>query len=102
MTPSHLQSSLEKVLDAYPQWAGQLSHAPFDPSKGHRHRYHRPRVSWGTTSDEGVEFIVARSEESILETIPSAEERARARTWSPTVLSSLVRRCPCVVCLVRC
>jgi hypothetical protein len=57
-----LRQSLVVTLDAYPQWAGQLGWAPYDPTgqSGHSRRFRRPQLVWGASTDPGVDFIVAK------------------------------------------
>ncbi|KAG6810195.1 hypothetical protein H0H92_012930 [Tricholoma furcatifolium] len=56
-----LTESLKVTLDAYPQWSGQLQWASYNPRGGHTERFQRLILSYGTSNDPGVEFIVATS-----------------------------------------
>lgn len=62
--------SLKRTLSSYPQWAGQLHFATFDPALGHTNRQGRVVVSYGTSTDPGVEFVVAHSPRRIATLIP--------------------------------
>lgn len=67
----HFRQSLRIALDAYPQWTGHLrsitslnsSQLPAETAKFTRHarRYGRVYVHYGTSSDPGVEFVIAQS-----------------------------------------
>lgn len=57
-----LISSLQETLNAYPQWAGQLRFAEYNPDAGHKHRQGRLEVSYGSSSDPGVECILAEAD----------------------------------------
>ncbi|RDB23689.1 Hydroxycinnamoyltransferase 2 [Hypsizygus marmoreus] len=56
-----LTASLKRTLDAYPQWAGQLQWAPYDPRGDHTQRYGRFVLVHGTDADPGVEYIISTS-----------------------------------------
>ena len=68
-----LISSLRKTLDAYPQWAGQLRFADYNPDAGHVHRQGRLELSYGSSSDPGVECILAEAEFAMSSMIPPDE-----------------------------
>ena len=57
-----LISSLQDTLNAYTQWAGQLRFAEYNPDAGHEHRQGRLEVSYGSSSDPGVECILAEAD----------------------------------------
>lgn len=57
-----LISSLQETLNAYPQWAGQLRFAEYNPDAGHEHRQGRLEVSYGSSPDPGVECILAEAD----------------------------------------
>lgn len=59
---SILTSSLQDTLNAYPQWAGQLRFAEYNPDAGHEHRQGRLEISYGSSSDPGVECILAKAD----------------------------------------
>ncbi|KAE8373326.1 transferase family-domain-containing protein [Aspergillus bertholletiae] len=73
----HLQASLIQTLDRFPQWAGQLQWAPFQPG-----RTHRPMIAFNTASDPGVEWSVVRLAQPIASFAPTASERARNGAWA--------------------
>lgn len=54
--------SLRQTLNAYPQLAGQLRFAAYEPDAGHLHRQGRLQVSYGSSSDPGVECILAEAD----------------------------------------
>ncbi|GIJ87109.1 hypothetical protein Asppvi_006012 [Aspergillus pseudoviridinutans] len=77
-----LQSSFVQTLSDYPQWAGQLQWAPARQSGLHGERFNRPIIVYGTPNDPGVEWrVIKRDDVSIGSLVPSAIERASARTW---------------------
>ena len=76
-----LISSLRKTLDTYPQWAGQLRFAEYNPDAGHVHRQGRLELSYGSLSDPGVEFILAEADFSISSILPPDET---AGHWDAT------------------
>ncbi|KAF2802386.1 uncharacterized protein BDZ99DRAFT_454723 [Mytilinidion resinicola] len=86
-SPSHLLDSLRKTLSYYPQWCGQLSWTPFNPSLGHANRCQRVQLTWGSANDPGVEVIVAHSPLKISEILLNAEERAK-KSWEPASFPS--------------
>ncbi|KAH7176747.1 transferase family protein [Dactylonectria macrodidyma] len=66
----HLRQSLRATLDIYPQWCGRLKAVRTidgtvdDEAKHfppHARRYGRVYVHYGTSHDQGVEFVTARS-----------------------------------------
>ena len=57
-----LTTSLRKTLNAYPQWVGQLRFAEYDRDAGHGHRQGRLELSYGSSSDPGVECILAEAD----------------------------------------
>jgi hypothetical protein len=71
-----LQKSLVVTLDAYPQLAGQLQRAPYDSKQGgHTQRYGRLMLAYNTSTDPGVEFVVAHSSHVLASLVPDAESR---------------------------
>ena len=76
-----LISSLQKTLDAYPQWAGQLRFADYKPDAGHVHRQGRLELAYGSSSDPGVECIFAEADVSMSSMVPPDET---ARLWDAT------------------
>lgn len=76
-----LKRSLEKTLDAYPQWAGQTRFTQFKPDAGHHHRQGRLELSYGTRADPGIECVVAKADHPMAAMIPPVEA---TRTWDAT------------------
>ena len=76
-----LISSLRRTLNAYPQWAGQLRFAEYDPEAGHAHRQGRLELSHGSSSDPGVECIIAQADFSMSSILPPDET---AKHWDAT------------------
>lgn len=76
-----LISNLCKTLNAYPQWAGQLRFAEYNPNAGHVHRLGRLELCHGSSSDPGVECILAESEFPMSSMLPPNET---ARFWDST------------------
>ncbi|KAJ5986178.1 transferase family protein [Penicillium sp. IBT 35674x] len=78
----HFRRSLPLVLDAYPQWTGQVkSISTLDPSQlkseelafaPHARRVGRVYAHYGTPQDAGVEFVTARSSATLETLSPSS------------------------------
>ncbi|KAJ5133368.1 uncharacterized protein N7443_005001 [Penicillium atrosanguineum] len=78
----HFCRSLQLVLDAYPQWTGQVkSISTLDPSQleseelefaPHARRFGRVYAHYGTSQDAGVEFVTARSSATLETLSPSS------------------------------
>jgi len=80
LTVGQLQESLQKTLNAYPQWAGQLQFVGYKPSDNHTpHR--RVVLSYGKATDPGVELIVAHCPRSLASLIPSVAECGAGIGW---------------------
>ncbi|KAI0366563.1 hypothetical protein BV20DRAFT_1095046 [Pilatotrama ljubarskyi] len=78
-----LSKSLQKTLNAYPQWAGQLRWIPCDPERGQR--YGRVCIEYGTSSDPGVELVVARSSRTLASLVPESTSRIESYAGRPWV-----------------
>lgn len=87
--PGQLRLSLERTLNWYPQWAGQLHWAVHKPNSNHTRRVGRLLLTYGTPEDPGVEFLVARSAVALYTFLPSVQERLRDGVWDATHLPSL-------------
>ena len=68
-----LTHSLAKTMDSYPQWAGQLHWIPYDPANGQRHG--RAAITYGSTSDPGVELVLTRYPATLASLVPAQEDR---------------------------
>jgi len=89
LSPETLQASLAKVLRYYPQLAGQLQWAAYNPKKGHTHRFHRLEIVYGSASDPGVEFLAAESPLNLEQILPSASMRREHETaWETSQVST--------------
>ncbi|KAI9752548.1 MAG: hypothetical protein M4579_005585 [Chaenotheca gracillima] len=89
LSAGQLLSSLRKTLTSYPQWAGQLRWAPYDPYGNHTERHGRLRLSYGDDSDPGVEFAIARCSKPIPDLIPDPEVRSTGmKQWKVENFSS--------------
>lgn len=73
--------SLRKTLRAYPQWAGQLRFAQCNPDAEHVHRHGRLELSYGSSSDPGVECIFAEANLPMSSMVP---RDAIAKLWDAT------------------
>ena len=71
--PNRLISSLRRTLNAYPQWAGQLRFAEYNPDAGHNHRQGRLELSYSSLSDPGVECIFATADSPMSSVLPPDE-----------------------------
>lgn len=76
-----LMSSLRKTLNAYPQWAGQLRFAEYNPNAGHVHRQGRLELCYESSSDPGVECILAEADFPMSSMLPPDES---AKSWDAT------------------
>jgi hypothetical protein len=75
LSTERLKVSLEKTLNYYPQWTGTLHFAPYNAEGGHTERFGRLMLSYGSTSDPGVHFLVTHSQVRLSSLIPSPSER---------------------------
>lgn len=80
---SSLSYSLQKTVNAYPQWAGQLQLQPYVSGGGAKERYGRLLLTHGSISDPGVEFIVAESSLQLEDFLPSIQDRLSGQ-WDAT------------------
>ncbi|KAL8279035.1 hypothetical protein RQP46_008493 [Phenoliferia psychrophenolica] len=79
LSADHLQRSLQKTLESYPQWFGQLQLVDYDPvaaKRDHTRRLHRVELVWASPADPGIEFVVSESKDTIVSHVPSVEERS--------------------------
>ncbi|KAI0753990.1 transferase family-domain-containing protein [Daedaleopsis nitida] len=81
-----LVKSLRCTIDSYRLWAGQLHWMPYDPSRGQRHA--RLAVTYGSSSDPGVELIRASCPSSLATLLPDAQERLSQQTWDASFFPS--------------
>ncbi|KZT74008.1 transferase family protein [Daedalea quercina L-15889] len=88
MLPDQLRLSLERTLSWYPQCVGQLHWATRNSGGDHTQRVGRLLLTYGTSNDPGVEFVVANSPVAIDAFLPSASERLEGGFWDATQLSS--------------
>ncbi|CAF9927671.1 hypothetical protein IMSHALPRED_007270 [Imshaugia aleurites] len=78
---SRLISSLRKTLNSYPQWAGELRFAEYNPDATHIHRHKRLELSYGSSSDPGVECILAEASCPMSSMLPPDQT---AKYWDAT------------------
>lgn len=80
---NRLQKSLIETLNSFPQWAGQLQWAPYKAGGKHTQRFNRAQLTWGTSSDPGVEWKVVRQPFSAETIAPLPSERTSnpAAVW---------------------
>ncbi|KAF7352260.1 hypothetical protein MVEN_01189700 [Mycena venus] len=87
---AQLRLSLVKTLNAYPQWAGQLQYTTYIHGGNHTSRSRRLEVSYGTSADPGVEFVVASRNADISDVFPSLEDRTSGQgAFDASALGSL-------------
>ncbi|KAL8678140.1 MAG: hypothetical protein Q9186_005472 [Xanthomendoza sp. 1 TL-2023] len=79
-----LIESFQRVLAAYPAFAGRLEHIPYRPDGNWSERFGRLRVTYGTGEDPGVETVIAYCETKLGEVVPSAKDRGRV--WNASDL----------------
>ena len=91
-SPATLSQSLQKTVNAYAPWAGQLHWMPYDLSKGLRHG--RVAITYGSSADPGIELIVAHSPSTLSSLLPSREERLAHGVWDAEPFSSMQLLCP--------
>ena len=73
--------SLRQTLNTFPQLAGQLRFATYDPDAGHIHRQGRLQISHGSSSDPGVECIIAEADFPMSSILPPTET---VKHWDAT------------------
>jgi hypothetical protein len=76
LSVGQLRASLQKTLNAYPQWAGQLQFVRYKSGGDHTQRGGRVVLSYGGTADPGVELIMAHCPCLMPSLIPSVAKRA--------------------------
>ena len=91
-SPAALSRSLQKTVNAYAPWAGQLHWMPYDLSKGLRHG--RVAITYGSSADPGIELIVAHSPSTLSSLLPSREERLSHGVWDAEPFPSMQLLCP--------
>ncbi|KAI0708509.1 transferase family-domain-containing protein [Earliella scabrosa] len=75
-----LTESLQITLNSYPQWAGQLHWLPYDPANGQRHG--RVALTYGSSSDPGIELIHARCSNTLASLVPDSRQRIASGAWN--------------------
>ncbi|MCJ1459755.1 hypothetical protein MMC28_010134 [Mycoblastus sanguinarius] len=83
---NRLMISLKKTLNAYPQWAGQLHFADFKPGAGHTQRQGRLILSYGSSSDPGVEWVIAHANAPMSSMVPPTKNTEH---WDATEVDYL-------------
>lgn len=73
--------ALEKILDSYPHWAGQLHFVLGNVDVDHTQRFGRSCVLYGVNSDPGIELVIAQRPEAIVCFVPTAVERKAGSGW---------------------
>jgi hypothetical protein len=73
--------ALQKTLDAYPHWAGQLQFVSYNANGDHTQRFERLNILYGVELDPGVEVIIAHRPETISFLVPTATEREAGPGW---------------------
>ena len=81
ISTQRLVLALQKTLDAYPHWAGQLQFVPYNVNGDHTHRFGRLSVLYGVKSDPGVEVVIAHRSEIISVFVPTEMEREADPGW---------------------
>ena len=83
-----LQESFRRTIDVFPQYSGRLvMNKECKPQGGHTERFARLKLVWGTDSDLGAGYVVARAGKKLSDLIPSAEERRKlVGGWDRTEL----------------
>ena len=82
LSTPQLLKSLQKTLDAYPHWAGQLQPAPYVWRGSATQRFGRLVLACATTSDPGIEVIFAECTQRMENLVPSPAKRASGlRSW---------------------
>ncbi|CAF0884719.1 unnamed protein product [Adineta steineri] len=93
VSTQQLVISLQKTLDAYPHWAGQLQYVSYNANGDHTQRFERLGVLYGAKSDPGVEVVIAQRPEIVSSFVPTAADReVGSGLWNPeeTSLAELV------------
>jgi hypothetical protein len=87
LSSSHLQLSLSKTLNYYPQWCGRLSYSTPKPDGGHNDRYQRIWVTYNIPTDIGIPFIAAESPKRLSDFLPSTGSRRESlKAWDASQL----------------
>jgi hypothetical protein len=87
LSSTHLQASLSKTLNYYPQWCGVLSYATPKSNGGHNGRYQRIMVTYNTPADIGIPFVSATSPKTLSEFIPRiSSRRSSIKAWDASQL----------------
>lgn len=92
ISPLKLRAALEKTLNAYPQWCGSLSRNHYDSNAtSSADRYGRLKISYGTSRDPGVIFLVATANQSLSSLVPDREQRINFKVhaaWDASIFPS--------------
>ncbi|KAI1792739.1 transferase family-domain-containing protein [Ganoderma leucocontextum] len=91
-SPAALSGSLQKTVNSYAAWAGQLHWMPYDLSRGLRHG--RVAITYGSPVDPGIELIVAHSPSTLSSLLPSGEQRLADGVWDAEPFPSTQLLCP--------
>ncbi|PIL28905.1 hypothetical protein GSI_08951 [Ganoderma sinense ZZ0214-1] len=91
-SPTALAQSLQKTINSYAPWAGQLHWMPYDLSKGLRHG--RVAITYGSPADPGVELIVAHSPLALSSLLPTRDQRLSGGMWDAELFPSTQLLCP--------
>lgn len=83
LSVSSLSYSLQRTVNAYPQWAGQLQLHPYISGGSAKERYGRLLLTYGSNLDPGVEFMVAESSLRLEDFLPSIQDRLSGQ-WDAT------------------
>ena len=86
-----LSSSLSQTLQSYTPWCGQLSWIPYSPAQNRRHG--RLSITYGSSSDPGVELLIARCSLSLSAAIPTSIDRLADGIWDATSVPSKALLC---------
>ncbi|KAL2818937.1 transferase family-domain-containing protein [Aspergillus granulosus] len=81
---SNLQTSLRNTLSAFPHLAGELSIVNHDPTGDHTQRFGRLQVTYGASTDPGVEFSTARCPLTLNDIVPTParHQLPESKAWN--------------------
>ncbi|CAF0919135.1 unnamed protein product [Didymodactylos carnosus] len=94
LSTQQLLLALQRTLNAYPHWAGQLQLVHYNATGDHTQRFGRLSVLYGIQSDPGVEVIIAHRPETISSFVPTATQRTADPGWWNAAQAPLLELVP--------
>lgn len=93
--PNHLELSLSRTLNAYPQICGQAHlsnyhYSTYKPEDGHTRRFGRVFQTFGEDSDAGVELRIVECSYPLSSFLLSTDTRRKKGHWDPSELTEFL------------